>query len=390
MTTLPIYYPLGYTCKFLVSNYQAGRSPFVSSSHLPLFVRTAVELRNFWGRERGITSHFLLWVLESHVSKLLFSISVTSASKSGIIKHQPPRHTRKGQRNAASERAQTNADERTSSSGLPHALPSKSRSVGQFLRIGSKALVAIALQPLSIANLWQIVSSPASLSLSQAFKKMAGTEGKSLFDGIGLKLVEIALRDQLSNILRPQISRLTGTPTSDDLQLSFEMILHPKEHTKRQFVSSFRSLMKSTLNEYLVEFSASLLLYPLTTLRLRMEAQGADPEELPLISSNSIDVLSHLIEHEGLPGFFRGYLAHLLSAVPTITTIGIYYAVISILIEYLMEEDDEEEEECNEGRLNEIVDRALPNFSGHFSEDEDEDDGHVEQSSQSAAPLESP
>jgi len=110
-----------------------------------------------------------------------------------------------------------------------------------------------------------------------------------------------------------------------------------KNHMDRGWLqrSSYRNIIR-----VVVAFLSNSILFPLTTVRTRLGAQGCCAG-LPMRYTGLLDCVEKIYREEGLTAFYTGFWAHSLYVVAQVLWISLIYALGVGMIEYeLYEEED--------------------------------------------------
>eukprot|EP01095_Lingulamoeba_sp_RSL-Kostka_P006347 TRINITY_DN1990_c0_g2_i1.p1 TRINITY_DN1990_c0_g2~~TRINITY_DN1990_c0_g2_i1.p1 ORF type:complete len:307 (-),score=110.71 TRINITY_DN1990_c0_g2_i1:121-1041(-) len=210
-----------------------------------------------------------------------------------------------------------------------------------FVLLSARSVATAILHPFSLTTTWRIVGGDNYNSWFECFKSVKNNTIKSLYDGVVVTLVgsmcQNILIDGCMALLRP----LLAIPDDQELQDKF-FTLFKLEASHNEMKKSFRALMRNTVNYKLSKFLTTSILYPLYTLKYRMEAQGCT-YLMPYFSSSIMDNINKILDEEGYEGFYKGFEAHLISIVPEMGAVLFWYFIVSLLIAFLYPEDDSDD-----------------------------------------------
>eukprot|EP01103_Thecamoeba_quadrilineata_P021410 TRINITY_DN9837_c0_g1_i1.p1 TRINITY_DN9837_c0_g1~~TRINITY_DN9837_c0_g1_i1.p1 ORF type:complete len:304 (-),score=34.75 TRINITY_DN9837_c0_g1_i1:11-889(-) len=197
--------------------------------------------------------------------------------------------------------------------------------------IAVRLLVSGALHPLSIAAIWQQLSTyQQPLSLVQTFYMIRNT--KSIWDGLpehlfaeGCYLITTQLLKKFLVYLRVPLPQI------------IERRNQPQVYIRSAVNKLFAILGYSAFCDYL----ARIIIYPLNTIRYRIEAQGVGPS-FPIIYSNGLEVAQSIYNKFGIAGFYSGINILFLSTVPETVTLIVVYQIVMMALRFLPEDPNDE------------------------------------------------
>jgi hypothetical protein len=182
----------------------------------------------------------------------------------------------------------------------------------------TRVAVNAALHPLSLLTVWQHLKHFETSSVA-TIATISNT--KSLYDGV----VEHAISDLaymlINYTLKRTVMKRLPTPTiTDDKQ-------------------SPRSFLNSVLNKFctlwtystLIDHTAKIIVFPLVTIRYKIEAQGVS-FELPARFKDGFDCATFFYKNYGIAGFYNGVDILALSVLPELICIGGVYSIFRLII----------------------------------------------------------
>lgn len=220
--------------------------------------------------------------------------------------------------------------------------------INPIVTLGSKLAAAAVVHPLSVSLTRLIVSTPARIGFFATLKSLGGEAGlRGIFlrsslqfaawHGLNAHLAHVIARETVTALALSTCLRFVRLEPFKLSHLSGSL---PPEHLK----ALLNNMIFSTSLSITIDFVVSSLLLPVSTLRYRLEGQGAT-EALPLIPQSSLfSLLLSIAREEGAMALFKGFDMQVVQLVSNFAFLGVYYLIGLALVKYFSQKTPENDE----------------------------------------------
>eukprot|EP00009_Paramoeba_aestuarina_P002378 CAMPEP_0201507690 /NCGR_PEP_ID=MMETSP0161_2-20130828/1286_1 /ASSEMBLY_ACC=CAM_ASM_000251 /TAXON_ID=180227 /ORGANISM="Neoparamoeba aestuarina, Strain SoJaBio B1-5/56/2" /LENGTH=368 /DNA_ID=CAMNT_0047902125 /DNA_START=158 /DNA_END=1264 /DNA_ORIENTATION=- len=219
----------------------------------------------------------------------------------------------------------------------------------------STGIASVVVHPLSLMGTWQVVQdtgrkpgfffSPSTWTLKvgdmiKTYKEIQ-TNDKSFYDGLAATATYHVTFEVLKKKFKSMAYEATGCRSHfaeiSRLNKEGRTLLDPAARAAAQKQATLLRWKKIAVSQglnYLASVAAELVCYPLRTIALKLQAQGAS-FRFPVMYNGGLDCVSRVTQEEGASSLVAGISTLVCSVLPELVAAGCSYLIVCLVIEAL-------------------------------------------------------